>query len=150
MLFAQTRSILAGLVTLTFAATMLLPCFCATAFAADLDETSSTDCCPETGESSPGDEEQDGDACCCNGLSACGQSDTTERANLDALLGSEVDDGANLEGPTTWWTPDLVAALWLIDRIANSTDSIAPPKFHAPTDRPDRSDTYLKHATFLI
>ena len=122
-----------------------MPCLCA---AAENAEEPPSDCCPMSGDSDPTEEREDSD-CCCATVGACGEPDAIQSpADLAGLVGtSQLDE---IDGPTTWWSPDLVAALWLVDRIASLSAASLPPAEYTSEVRPDRSNTYLEHATFLV
>jgi len=112
-----------------------------------------SDCCPETqaaeSASQGEDDDQHGDDCCCDGVTACSDSDTKSLSGIDAMP-STFETEHELEGPTFWLTPDLVATLWLVERLAandGSTTSVPPPLDEVRTDR---SDSYLKHSILLI
>lgn len=153
MLTRRSTSMLAPVVTLAFSAVMLLPCLCATAMAQDVESTVGDEagCCPETGEPAesqdePGDSDDD---CCCEGATSCANGvDVESPLSIDATTSSSEE--TDIDEPTTWWTPDLVATLWVVDVLA---DALQPqPSAHPEPDdvRPDESGTYLKTATLLI
>ncbi len=121
--------------------------------AGDNVDEGSSECCPETQDtesaSNGGDDDQHGDDCCCDGVSTCSDSDSRTLSGVDAIPSTfEMDH--QLEGPTFWLTPDLVATLWLVERLAaniGSSTSVPPPLIEARTDR---SDAYLEHSILLI
>ena len=149
MLLDSTRSILGLVTTLAFSAVLLLPCFCATAMAQqDVDPADVEECCPS--KQAPSDDEPAHDDCCCDGVSVCGESGEAPAAQGSYGIVPSSEDMTSIDGPTTWWTPQLVATLWLVDQLASSTDDAEPPRISPPVQLSDRSDTYLQHSTFLI
>lgn len=150
MIFGRARSILGLFTTLAFASVLLLPCLCATAFAQGSESTTATDCCPSN-QTPQEDEEQPAYDCCGGCTTACGQAGDLDVVDVKAALAQSPEIAGDLDGPTQWWTPDLVAALWLADRIANlAQTSASPPIEHLSDPAFDRSDTYLQHAVLLL
>lgn len=154
MRFQRAHSVVATLVTLAFSAVLLAPCFCATATASELDESDDGDCCPTQNEEpdEPGEHDNDeGDDCCCAVFSVCEQSSqAVPVGGGDALISTFQEDG-EIDSPTTWWTPDLVAALWLVDYLAGVDDTVDVSDDIPPLEnRPDRSETYLQQLTLLL
>ena len=144
MWFARTHSILAGLVMLMFSALLMAPCFCATAMATEAEDADDSGCCPEQAaqESDPQEDPGEEEGCCCTTLSACGQSDGVTIAGDGGAVISTFDEDDAVDRDGTWWTPDLVATLWLVDRLStafetpSTSEEIPPHKL-----RPDRSET---------
>ncbi len=148
----RTHSIVGFLTTLLFASVMLLPCLCGTAMALEVESGGDSDCCPSNEAPAENEDEDPGpDHDCCDGcVVACG-----EAADIDGNLGeavlSSTQELTEIDDSSSWWTPDLVATLWLIDQVALFTEGKQPQPANLPTaQRPDRSDTYLQHSTFLI
>lgn len=153
MRFSGLHSILAGLVTLMFSALLVAPCFCSTASAEESGDSDDEGCCPSqvAPDSNSGEEPEDEEGCCCTMLSTCGQSEGGALSVSGGAVVSTFDDELSLQGPTTWWTPDLVATLWVVDRLSIAFDS-APSWSEVPPYivRPDRSQSYLTHSVLLI
>ena len=144
--FNSTLSVMAGLM---FSATILLPCLCAAAVDAEdeaLGEDEASSCCPERAEESPEDEQ--GDDCCCEGPMAQTSGDELVAHTGQTALTSSCED--DVESPNTWWTPDLVATLWLVDRLATTELPLPSVDVSSTHHRPDRSATYLEHANLLL
>lgn len=155
MLTRRSTSMLAPLVTLAFSAVLVLPCFCATAMAQGSESggEAGADCCPETSSQStdadssdvPGD---DDDCCCDDGATCVGDAGDDTVFGHQAVTSSF--DESDVEAPNTWWTPDLVATLWVVDRLAETSTPTADQVVETDDVHPDESDTYLQQATLLI
>ena len=140
--------------TLVFSAALLIPCFCATAMAAEAQTEDSTDCCPETGESnaesSPDDQQSDHEdtSCCCDGPVSCSSNDAADAQFLPNTVTSSFDE--DLDAPNQWWTPDMVATLWLVDQLSEGVEVSETQPVSLHTVRPDRSDAYLEHSVLIL
>lgn len=140
-------------VTLLFAVALLIPCLCASAAAMEADDSSG--CCPETGQSEVDVSDHDGqdgddmsDCCCSDPVDTCSSNDLADTSFLPQTTTSSFEE--NIQGPNTWWTPDLVATLWLVDRLADAetTSTVEATAYHSI--RPDRSEIYLEHSILRL
>jgi hypothetical protein len=152
MISGPLKSMLAMVTAIGFVSFLLIPCLCGTAAAAEIEEEP-TGCCPFSQDSDPEEtpDDQDPDHDCC---SDCGTICVQGQGNGDlvgseAVLSTERDD-LEQAGPKLLWTPQILATLWLVDRLADVEIPSQPPAQHLSTDLIDRSDTYLKFETFLI
>lgn len=144
---ALQHSLLAAFATLFFTFAMSLPGVCALAMA-KVEEDGEWSC------SCLGSSEDEGaaeaDECCCG----CGPvTDGQDRPDVEPVLSAvaPVQEEHLLSPPTLWWTPKLVATLWLVDTLATSSvslDPTLPPVAVLPLW--DQSDLYLKNSTLLI
>ncbi|MFU8802971.1 MAG: hypothetical protein ACNA8W_04090 [Bradymonadaceae bacterium] len=123
---------------LVLMAALVVPAFCATATAQTLDISGEDHPCSQA-MVEENCNEAEVDHC-------CGEKQSTQ---LETVISSS-DEEEQLQGPTSWWSPDLLVALWLIDRLARSTPIAFPVEASPPILRPDRSNTYLIHSTLLI
>ena len=147
MLFDHLHSMLATATAIFFASLLLVPCLCATAMAQETGEPSE-DCCPLSQE--PTQDDRHDEDCCGGCTTACGEAEDIGVSAQGGVVISSVEVNGEIDGPNTWWTPDLVAALWFVDRLALLSEPVPTPEFAVLDNRPDRSDTYLQHATFLL
>lgn len=144
--FAHTA--LAAVTALLFSGALLIPCVCAAAMG-EADEVADEGCCPETVDEQPDEPDGDESTCCCDDGTACTTAPT--QANVGDGIGAiVVDDDVEVDGPSFWLTPSMVAALWLIDRIAGLDNSDPLPVASATELRPDGSDLFLEHSTLLL
>lgn len=150
MVLNQIHSLWVFATTLLFASVLLLPCLCATAMAQESDQPAE-DCCPSGQSPMEDGEDRHSEDCCGGCASACGDTDNTSAIPSGGAIVSTAEIGEDIDGPGLWWTPDIVAALWLVDRFALLEEQRLDALSFIPSEiRPDRSDTYLQHATFLI
>lgn len=144
---ALQHSFLAALATLVFAFVMSLPGVCAMAMAdSGADEEWKCACLGSTEDSEPGDDE--GCQCGC-GLVKDGQDRPDVEPVQIAMVNAE--DELSKSAPNLWWTPELIAALWVIDQLDGAlilTDPALPPV--AALSLWDQSDLYLKNSILLI
>lgn len=140
------RTILVACATLMFMSAFLMPCFCSTAVAT---ETVREGACPCSEKESPEDEH--GDCCCgCDGAKPLDVGDDVPEPSEGALTSSEELDSSS-EFSTSWWSPELLVALWLIHRLEDcEAVSTHPPPLEDRVYRDDGTQTYLKNSTFLI
>ena len=150
MLFGRTKSVTSAAVTLIFSVALLLPCLCATAAAQPMEAAGeeASDCCPESAEDDESTEHEDS-GCCCDGPTSCSSNDASDSPFVYQATTSSFDED-DFEAPTSWWTPQLVATLWLFDRLATYTDHSSPPPTTSTSISTDESETYLQHATLLL
>ena len=142
MFFDRIHSIVAVVATLAFTAMLTLPCFCASA-SAQMEESEERCPCTEN------EHDQEHEDCCCGCAAATPVDEGTDVLPSGGAVILSVDEDA-LETPSTWWSPDLVVTLWLVNRLAEFEAVAHPEDVEPPTLRPDLSDTYLRHSTFLI
>lgn len=141
------HSLLAALATLFFTFVMSLPGICAMAVASPgTDGDFSCTCLGSSGDSEVDDEH----SCSCG----CDiMSDGHDSPEVDPVLGGLASSQEELKvsSPTLWWTPKLVATLWVVDRLAGApilSDPVLPPLAALPLW--DRSDLYLENSILLI
>lgn len=144
--FAQ--SVMALMTAVAFMLSWAAPCACSTAMADEGDDQGSS-CCPSNNDSTPDDEAPEHDCCgSCVGFCSddtAGQSDTTLAA---VTADGERELPAAMPSP---WTPDLLAAIWFVERLAAiDLGADRPTPLRGTTYVPDQSDNYLRHATLLI
>lgn len=145
MFFDRTHSILAVLATLAFTAMLTLPCFCATAMAQTQMENETEERCPCSEDEHDGEH---GDCCCgCSAVSPIDDDSDLRPSGGVVMTQSESD---HIESPSSWWSPDLIVAIWLANRLAEVDVSPHFAEAQPPGLRPDLSDTYLHKSTFLI
>lgn len=73
-----------------------------------------------------------------------------EAAPADAVITAAADE-LTVDAPAlTFWTPDLVVALWLAERVLALQNSDTPSSDSVIVGPDDRSDTYLRFETLLI
>ncbi len=153
MIGGTLKSVLATMTALGFVSFLLIPCLCSTAAAGEI-EDEATGCCPfsqdsEPEEEGPEDRESNND-CCSDCASTCTKgAGNGDFANSEAVLQMERELLGELT-PQTWWTPQILATLWLVDRLAEADFSPEPIAWQIRQAHPDRSDTYLQLETLLI
>lgn len=152
MIAERTHSMLGVLTMLAFLSASLLPCLCATAAAEDIERLEDGDCCPSAADTSHEEEPSDTDHsdCCGNCVTACGEAQDFDASPLDVAVVSTTEVTSSIDAPNLWWTPELVATLWVVDHLVSSSNHASTPMVESFDLRPDRSDTYLQHATFLL
>lgn len=153
MLARPIRSAVAVMTTVVFAVVLTLPCLCATAMAGEVDSGDEDKCCPMSKDSEPEEEPQDeqGDHDCCGGCAAaCGEAHDMDRTEGEAGGLAQEREADSVSAGQSWWTPELLANLWLIDRLAGLETTSSPTYRFSHLYRPDRSATYLQHKTLLI
>ena len=134
-------------------------CLCSTATAVESDSSdmaasdASSDCCPfsKQEENEEPDEGPAHDSCCSDCNMACGEPGERQAHELPSAVVVSADEMTDVEeADKTWWTPELVATLWLAERLAEFDDQ-PPIAIDSPSEhRPDCSGTYLKTSTFLL
>lgn len=145
MLSSRIQLIPALVAVLAIAAALLLSGCCAQA--ADADQSVDHAAAQQQAYEHDHHHTQHCDPLCSNG-SECG--DSTNRIGAAAAAVGSTDELHELEGPDFWWSPQLVATLWLVDRLAEATTPTTPPGSPPPTLAADRSNTYLTLSTLLI
>ncbi len=139
---------LAGLVM--FAALLLLPCLCSSAWAQDMDQDEG--CCPSTvdEEQGQGGDEAPGMECCC-------EEGGCKEASSAVADGSEVVMSENLltvtppESDLSDWVPTVLAVMWLAQRLEVMTyDAGGAEVPQREQVQPDGRSTYLNHEILLI
>ncbi len=148
----RTRRRWGGLTGLAvFAAMVLLPCLCSTAWAMGTGEEDSDDCCPstvvETDQETPETPTSD---CCCEG-GACSQSGVTEAGTAEFVASEATLKVSPSEDEMSDWLPTALAVIWLADRLQRADEL----ESDEPSLDPSRSLengrlTYLQTERLLI
>ena len=132
--------------TLIFASAFMLPCLCSTAMAAEKVEGEASCPCSEKDH----ENQNHGESCCCgcDGVNPLEPGESVEMNAPAALTTNNL--GEEVRGPGSWWSPELLVALWLLERVEFVEDELLPPSQGPPELYSDHSETYLEHSTLLI
>ena len=140
---------------IAFAFMWLSPCLCSTAMAAEM-EGEPSGCCPhsqdsqsESDQDSPEHPDKD-QGCCVDCDAVCAQGGNVDLGDGDAsMMHSEREELDELAFDS-WSAPQLLATLWLVDRLAEyelpQPEVVDPP----PLAEFDQKKTYLQIETLLI